>query len=69
MLLFCYVNLRLLNEDNTKIGEFLENVILTEELEDITNEDAIMSIAKDDNTLASTNTGSDEGIGNETDNQ
>ena len=33
MLLFCYVNLRLLKKDNTSVGEFLEDAILEEEIE------------------------------------
>ena len=38
MLLFYYVNLRLLKKVNTKIGEYLEDAILVEELEE-ENED------------------------------
>ena len=39
ILLFCYVNLWLLNKDNTKIGKFLGEVILNEEIETMMAED------------------------------
>ena len=35
ILLFHYVNLQLLNKDNTKVGIFLEDIILNEEIKEV----------------------------------
>ena len=56
MLLFCYVNLRLLKKDKTSIGKCLEPTIQ----EDMEDEEVEEEIVKDPEEGESTDTGIDE---------
>ena len=47
MLLFCYVNLRLLNKDKPSIGEFLESAI-QEEMENEEVEEEVVEDAEEE---------------------
>ena len=44
MLLFCYVNLRFLDKDNTQIGYFLEDIIFTKGMERMMDQDNDITI-------------------------